>query len=152
MSSLKINALSTAVAHLDKDVAVPLRGAELFAAGLVNRLLDVNDLPQLETCLKATDGATTKIANVMDHFRVLDINNIIKGVEECIGIVMGLPEELKACKVLGHDGDRITEWAGIFLNPLKLVADITDNIARNISSIIGTGTEMVKFFIDQKWE
>ena len=37
-----------------------------------------------------------------------DINSIIKGVEDVIGIVKALPEDLKSCETLGRDGDRIT--------------------------------------------
>jgi len=113
------------------------------ASEMVDKLLNANDLPQLEQCLHASDGLATKIGDVMQHFVTVDINNTIKGVEECIGIVTRLPEELASCNVLGHDADRITQWASIFLNPLKLVADITANIAGNINSIIATGTAMV---------
>lgn len=119
---------------------------------MVNRLLEHNDLPQLEKCLHATDGLATKIGNVMEHFVKIDINSTIKGVEECIGIVKTLPQDLETCNVLGHDGDRITEWAGIFLNPLKLVADITNNIAENINQIIATGSAMVRSFTSEQWE
>ena len=38
------------------------------------------------------------------------------------------------------------------MNPLKLVADITANLAENINEIIATGTGMVKMFIAEDWE
>ena len=43
--SLNINQASTAAGFIDADVAVPIRGAELFVAGMVNNLLGANELP-----------------------------------------------------------------------------------------------------------
>jgi len=68
----------------------------------------------------------------MEDFLSIDINHIIRGVEECIDIVKHLPEELASCDNMGHDSDRITQWAGIFLDPIGLVTTLTTNITVNL--------------------
>lgn len=58
----------------------------------------------------------------MAAFNTIDINSIIKGAEEVVGILKDLPKELEKCGDLGRDHDRLVEWAGIFFNPLELTA------------------------------
>jgi len=102
---------STIAGYFSEDVAVPIRGAELFVAGMVNGLLKGNDIPELENCLSVSDKVAANVAHIIQAFFTIDINSIIKGVEECVGIVLSLPKELEACTDLGYDGERIVKWA-----------------------------------------
>jgi hypothetical protein len=61
---------------------------------MVNSLLQANDLKELETCVHASDKLAADVANIMTTFITLDINSIVHGVEECIGIIKSIPEEL----------------------------------------------------------
>jgi hypothetical protein len=63
--SLNINGASTVGGFISEDISVPIRGAELFVAGMVNNLLGANDLPRLENCLKASDKIATDVAHIM---------------------------------------------------------------------------------------
>jgi hypothetical protein len=53
---------------------------------------------------------------------------------------------------LGHDHDRITEWAGIFLNPIALVTTLTTNITANLMMIISDIGVIVNYFTNAEWE
>ena len=48
---LQFNGASTAIGGIHADLAVPVRAAELFVAGMVNYMLHANDLHDLESCL-----------------------------------------------------------------------------------------------------
>jgi len=45
----------------------------------------------------------------MAAFNTIDINSIIKGAEEVVGILKDLPKELEKCGDLGRDHDRLVE-------------------------------------------
>jgi len=58
---------------------------------MVDGLLKTNDLPKLEECLKSSDRITTNVGHILEAFVRVDINSIIMGVQECVGIVKDLP-------------------------------------------------------------
>ena len=74
---------------------------------MVDSLLKTNDLPKLEECLKSSEKITTNVGTILEAFVTVDINSIMKGVQECDIILKDLPQELEKCGELGHDQDRI---------------------------------------------
>ena len=71
---------SDTIGEYDKDFALGVRSAELFIAGMVDTLLQENELTKLETCVKASDKIASNVTHIMNAFAGdIDINSILLG-------------------------------------------------------------------------
>ena len=108
-----------------------LEGAEEFVAGMIYGLIQKDDLPEIQKCLKNGETLEVEITNAISDFSKGDIQDMIKAVQEFGQIVEELPKDLDECKAIDGDIQKIENWAKIFTNPVALVSTLTKNLLAN---------------------
>ena len=135
-----MRAAQVLVSTLALRANIDLKGVEEFIAGFIDKLVNKQDLPELQKCLKDTDKVTLEVNEIINDFMKGDMADIIKGVEEAITLVKELPTDLAECKDIQGDVTKITAWISQFATPSGL-AHIAENVLANWSGIqtdIGT--------------
>ena len=108
-----------------------IEGAEEFVGGLIYGLIQKDDLPEIQKCLKNGETLEVEITNAISDFSKGDIQDVIKAVQELGQIVKELPQDLDDCKAIDDDIAKIEAWGQIFLNPVALVQTLTKNLLAN---------------------
>ena len=108
-----------------------IEGAEEFVGGLIYGLIQKDDLPEIQKCLKNAETLEMEITNALSDFSKGDIEDMIKAVQEFGQIVKELPDDLNDCKNIEDDIAKIEAWGEIFLNPVALVQTLTKNLLAN---------------------
>ena len=111
--------------------SMDIEGAEQFVAGMIYGLIQKDDLPEIEKCLKNGETLEMEITNAISDFSKGDIQDMIKAVQELGQIVKELPQDLDDCKSMDDDIKKIENWAKIFENPVTLVSTLTKNLLAN---------------------
>ena len=122
--------VATAALHANID----LKGVEEFVAGFIDHIVNKQDLPELQACLKDTDTVAVEVNNIINDFMKGDMADIIKGVEEAIKLVKELPADLSECKNVQGDVEKITAWVAQFATVTGLT-HIAENVLANWSGI-----------------
>ena len=108
-----------------------LAGVEQFVAGVIYGLIQKDDLPEIQKCLKNGETLEVEITNAISDFSKGDLQDMIKAVQELGQIVQELPRDLDDCKSIQGDIEKIENWAKIFTNPVALVMTLTKNLLAN---------------------
>lgn len=98
---------------------------------MIYGLIQKDDLPEIQKCLKNGETLEVEITNAISDFSKGDIQDMIKAVQEFGQIVKELPEDLDECKAIDDDLEKIENWAKIFTNPVALVSTLTKNLLAN---------------------
>ena len=53
---------------------------------------------------------------------------------------------------MGHDGDRIIEWASVFTDPIKMVSTLSTNVITNLMAIISDVGVLINAFDRKQYE
>ena len=91
-------------------------------------LVQKDDFQMIDTCFKDTVGIKDEIAAAIDLFKLKDPEDVLKGVEDILDVVIEFPNVMSACKDMQKDIDRIEDWYDIMFNPKKLIQTVTHNI------------------------
>ena len=130
--------LSTAIASiLATKYEIDAAGIEAFVGGFVFGLIQKDDLPEIQKCLKNASSLEAEVTNAISDLSKGDVADIIKAVEEMGQIVKELPADLADCQGMTDDIAKIENWAKIFAHPTTLIETITKNLLANWSTIFG---------------
>ena len=120
-----------------------IEGTEEFVAGLMYGLIEKDDLPEIQKCMKNADALEAEITNVVSDISKGEFQDVLKAVQEIGQITKELPQDLDECKAIDDDVAKIEAWAAIFANPTKLVATLSKNLLanwKNVEADINTTT------------
>uniref|UniRef100_A0A7S3IUC5 Uncharacterized protein n=1 Tax=Strombidium inclinatum TaxID=197538 RepID=A0A7S3IUC5_9SPIT len=112
-----------------------VEGVEEFIAGMLYSLIGKDDLPDIKSCLKDAEDIEVQVMAALSDIAKLDLNDIIKGVEELGQVIKELPKDLKGCESMAGDLAKIEAWAKIFEHPVALVATLTKNTIKHWGNI-----------------
>ena len=113
-----------------------IEGVEQFVAGLIFGLIQKDDLPEIQQCLKDGSSLEAEITNAISDISKGDLQDIIKGVQEVGQIIKELPTDLDDCKGMDDDIAKIEKWASIFAHPTELVTTLTKNLLKNWQGVV----------------
>merc|ERR1712100_242380 len=116
---------------------VNLPEAEEFLAGMIEGLIQKDDLKNIQTCLTDGDTVVAEITSAVSDIEKGDVADIIKGVQVLGTLIGQLPDEFQHCKSMDADVQRIENWAKIFQNPSQLIQTLTTNLIKNFGEITG---------------
>ena len=85
--------------------------AEQFVAGVIEGLIQKDDLPELQKCLSNTETVQTEVTKIVNELSKGDLTDVIQGVKDAIALISELPEDLVDCKDIQDDVTKITNWA-----------------------------------------
>ena len=123
--------VQAAASIIATNYQMDIEGAEQFIAGALYGLLQKDDLPEIQKCLKNAEGLEVEITNAISDLTKGDIQDVLKAVQEIGVIAKELPQDLEDCKSISGDVEKIENWAKIFANPVALVSALTKNLLAN---------------------
>ena len=126
---------------------INVEGVEEFVAGLIEGLIQKDDLPEIKKCLQNEQTLETEIETAIADIEKKDFKDIIAGIQEIGTIVQQIPGDLSDCKDIQGDLDKIEAWAKIFTEPSKLLPILEQNVLKNIKTIM---TDVTKTDTDWK--
>ena len=109
---------------------------EQFMAGLIEGLIQEDDLSKIQTCFTDATGVEHKMMEAIGDFMKKDLEDIIKGVKVVGEIVQEMPTDMADCKSMSSDIARIEAWAQIFKQPKALVELMVKNVIANFNPIV----------------
>ena len=128
-----------------------IEGAEEFIAGIMNGLIQKDDLPEIQKCLANTEVLEVEITNALADFSKGDIQAVIKAVQE-FGVIIGqLPGDLAECKNISDDLVKVKTWAKIFAHPVSLVEVMTKNLLANWKDVSADITKTTSDYNSAKY-
>ena len=111
-----------------------------FVAGVVDGLINKDDLPEIQKCMTNTKTVSTEVMAIANEIAKGDMADVIKGVTDAIKLIQELPADLKDCQNLQGDLTKIENWGKQFITPSGL-EKVVQNVMSNWSTIqtdIGT--------------
>ena len=112
-----------------------IEGAEELVAGLMYGLINKDDLPEIQKCLKNAEALEVEFTGAIADLEKGDLEDIIKAAQEIGQIIKELPADLQDCQDMQGDITKITVWAKQFANPATLVQTLFENISANIGPV-----------------
>jgi len=131
---------------------VNLPEAEEFLAGMIQGLIQKDDLKNIQTCMTDGDTVVAEITTAVSDIEKGDVADIISGITVLGGLISQLPVDFQHCKGMSADVARIENWAKIFQNPTQLVQTVTTNMIKNFGEIMGDVTKVGTDFSGAKYE
>ncbi len=113
-------------------------------AGIMDGIIQADDLTILEQCLTNVDTLTDEIEVAVADFEKLSFDGIVAGIEEVGTILLQLPSDLKDCTAIMSDLDKLMAWADIFLHPVELMKRLAVNVPKNLLTITRDAKEAIK--------
>merc|ERR1712070_311757 len=130
--------VAAAAYHYNADIS----GVEEFIAGMIEGMIQKDDLPELQKCLKNTDVVATQVENIVNEIAKGDLPDVIKAVEDALALIQALPTDLEECENIQDDVQKIKAWGENFITPSgaeKIIANVMANwskIQANIGTIV----------------
>ena len=118
-------------AIISTQYGINVEQTEEFVAGMIYGLIEKDDLPEIQKCMKNADTLELEITEAFADFSKGDFQDILKAVQEVGEIVKEVPADLADCEGMDADLAKIEAWAAIFTNPAKLVSTLTKNLLAN---------------------
>lgn len=106
-------------------------------AGLMDGVIQKDDLNQLQTCLTNADQLTTQIQQVVSDFEKGGMSGIMAGITILGQIITALPQDLHNCENIQGDLTKLEQWASIFAHPETLAERVAENMFEHFSEIMG---------------
>merc|ERR1719230_1178780 len=113
-----------------------IQGVEEYLAGVIYGLIEKDDLPEMQKCLKNTETVAVEVKKIVNEMAKGDMQDIIQGVQDAMKLVQELPEDLTDCKDIQGDVTKIENWGKQFITPSGLT-HVVENIMANWSTIQG---------------
>ena len=107
---------------------------EAFVGGLIEGLIQKDDLPEIQECMKNTETVATEVNKIVNEMSAGTFDAIIQGVKDIAALIQQLPTDLKDCENIQGDVAKITKWGQQFISPTGL-GHIIENVMANWSSI-----------------
>ena len=101
--------VAAAVASL--SLKINLVETEEFVAGIIQGFVQHDDLEEIEKCFQNGERVESEIEQIVSEFAKKDVADIIKGIEDTIGLINEFPQDLADCKNIQGDLDKIADWA-----------------------------------------
>ena len=126
----------------NKGLHFPIKDIEEFVAGLVEGLIQKNDMVYIQSCMK--DGATidAEMTDAIGDFAQKDVLHIVDGIEKIGEVLSSLEQDYSDCSGMRQDILRIEMWSAIFHNPKALMGQVVGNLLLNYQSVIGDITNI----------
>merc|ERR1719164_319375 len=97
--------------------SIDLQGAEEFLAGMIEGLIQKDDLSEIQKCMTEGDGVADQVEKIINEIAKGDLPDVIAGVTDAYNLIQKLPQELEECKDINDDLQRIE--SGLRASPLK---------------------------------
>ena len=107
---------------------------EAFVGGLIEGLVQKDDLPEIQECMKNGTTVATEVNKIVNEMSVGSLEAIIQGVKDLATLIQQLPTDLKDCENIQGDVAKITKWGQQFISPTGL-GHLVENVMANWSSI-----------------
>ena len=107
---------------------------EQFVAGVINGLIQKDDLPEIQKCLANTETVTAEVNKIVNEMSVGSLTAIIQGIKDAAALIQELPTDLKDCENIQDDVTKITNWGSQVISPTGL-AKIFENVMANWANI-----------------
>ena len=125
-----------------------LKDVEFFTAGVIQGLIQKDDLSKIESCLHDAQDLSTIMTKAFAEIAQGDITHIAEGIADLGQFLVALPNDLDDCEGMKDDVTRIETWANQFKTPSKVIPKIAKNVmlhfgkittdANNLETDIGT--------------
>jgi len=122
-------------AFLGTTYKMNVEGAEEMVAGLMYGLINKDDLPQIQACLKNAESLEVELTGAIADLEKGDLESIIKAAQEIGQIIKELPKDLADCKDIQGDITKIETWGKQFANPATLIQTLFENITANMGPV-----------------
>ena len=143
--------VQAAASIIATNYSMDISGAEQFVAGVMYGLIQKDDLPEIQKCLKNGEKLEVEITNALSDFSKGDIESMIKAVQEFGMIIEELPQDLQDCEAIEDDVKKIENWAKIFANPVTLVTTLTKNLLANWKEVSSEVSQVSTDYAAEKY-
>ena len=130
-------ALSTFALAAFTSQAIPVTGVAEAIAGLMNGIIQVDDLTEIQQCIQNSESLATDIEAAIADFKEGNFQGIIQGVEKVGSIITELPTDLSNCENIQGDITKLEQWATIFEHPTELAEQVAENLLEHYNTIFG---------------
>ena len=108
--------------------------AEMFVAGLIEGLIQKDDLPEIKKCMTNTETVSVEVTRIVNEMSAGTMAAILEGVKDIYALINELPTDLKDCENIQGDITKVTNWAAQFLTPTGLTK-VVENVMANWSGV-----------------
>ena len=99
-----------------------------IVGGLVQGIIQKDDLSILQQCMQNAETLTTEIEVAVADFEKGGLEGYAQGLMEVSKIFKEIPQDLANCQAMGSDLTKLEEWAKIFLTPTTLIKVVSGNL------------------------
>ena len=107
---------------------------EQFVGGVIYGLIEKNDIPQIQQCLKNTEDVKVEVNKIVNEMATGTFEAIMAGIKDLAALIQELPTDLKDCENIQDDMNKISNWGQKFITPTGL-AKLVENVMANWSTI-----------------
>ena len=116
--------------------AIPVLQIEQFVAGLIDGLVNKQDLPELQVCMKDAENLSDDIVTLIADLKQKDLSGIVSALQVVIDILNKMDQDLSDCKATLPEIDEIKNFLAQFKNPFVLVKTVSKNLFAHFPEII----------------
>ena len=117
------------------SVAISAEGVIEIIAGIINGVIEKNDLQEIEACITNVDDMTINIERAIEGFEEGDAVGILEGLMEIEQFVLKIPPTLKGCVAIQDDINTFLAWGAIILDPLFFIETVSKNLVLHIFQV-----------------
>merc|ERR1712238_362527 len=115
--------------------------AEMFVAGLIEGLIQKDDLPEIKKCMTNTETVSVEVTRIVNEMSAGTMAAILEGVKDIYALINELPTDLKDCENIQGDITKVVEnvmanWSGVQAD----IAAINSNIQSSKYEAAGEST------------
>lgn len=129
-----LGASAATYAPVETQYGISVTGVEEFIGGVIQGLIQKDDLPELQKCLKNTEVVQVEVNKIIEELQKGDLTDIVQAVNDAIALIQELPTDLQDCKSIQDDVTKIENWAKQAITPTGLTK-IVGNVMANWSTI-----------------
>ena len=129
-----LGASAATYAPVDTQYSISVTGVEEFLGGVIEGLIQKDDLPELQKCLKNTEVVQVEVSKIIAEIQKGDLTDIVQAVKDAIQLIQELPTDLQDCQTIQDDVAKIEKWAQQAVTPSGLTK-IVENVMANWSAI-----------------
>jgi hypothetical protein len=123
------------IACANADAKADAKEAAEIIAGLMMGVVQSDDLAAIEACMQDGSNVLPEIQEAVSDFEKGGVTNYVKGFEAVVKISKVLPADLKDCKAISGDLERMEKWAAQFKHPWTVGEKILKNTVEHFTEV-----------------
>ena len=131
--------------------AITAAGVGEIIAGIMDGVIQKDDLKEIQACLVGGDNLSVNIENAVADFKEGDLAGTAEGFMEIQQFVTKLPAAIGTCEEIRDDLNKFAEWAVIFIEPTVFIKTVSSNLVWNYFEIHSDIEEAITDFDKQDY-